>query len=413
MSNETPAESGIAEKTVQASAPKRLSKKAEPADNDEVHSDPDGAARIAPEAANPKSSKRQSDPIRKWTVFILLVLALLLALQITSDRIAPVTSKSTVEGLIIPIAPQVSGEISAVHIADNQIVDAAAPLFDLDPVSFQLAVDAAQAQLEVAGQTIGASTEQVAAAEAKLAEARAELVNVRAQAERVLTLVKKGAYAKARGDKAESELAQSEADVQAAEAELREAQQSLGPTGENNPQLRAASAQLGIAQFNLSKTKIVAPAQGYISNLRVGVGSAAQSGKPIATLIDLDGAWVVAFFRENQIANIKQGDPVEIILETRPGEVLRARVADWGAGVMTINQDAPTGELVQLPSSGNWLTQPQRFPVRIEFDPPDEFPRPIRLGTQVTVMVYTAKSAPLDPLWRLYMRAVSWLTYVY
>ena len=157
----------------------------------------------------------------------------------------------------------------------------------------------------------------------------------------------------------------------------------------------------------------MAPTRGYISNLRVGVGNAAQAGKPIATLIDLTGAWVVAYFRENQIANIREGDPVEMVLEIRPGEIVRGRVADWGAGVMTINQNAQTGELVQLPSSGNWLTQPQRFPVRIEFDPPDQIPRPIRLGAQATVMIYTGKSAPLDPVLRFYMRAISWLTYVY
>lgn len=375
--------------------------------------DPDASGKTVPEVSEPKRAARKRDPVRRWTLLILVLLALLLTIQIISDRIAPVTSKSTIEGLIIPIAAQVAGEISAVHAIDNQIVDEAAPLFDLDPVPFRLAVDVAQAQLEAAGQSIGASTEEVAVAEAQLAEARARLGNVRAQSERILVLVKQGTYAKARGDQAESERARAESDVQAAEAELRKAQQALGPAGENNPQLRAASAQLGLAQYNLAETKILAPTRGYLSNLRVGVGNVVQPGKPIATLIDLNGAWIVSYFRENQIANIRQGDPVEIVLEIRPGDVLRGRIADWGAGVMTINQNAATGELVQLPATGNWLTQPQRFPVRIEFDPPDQIPRPIRLGSQATVMVYTEKSGLLDPLWWFYMRAVSWLTYVY
>ena len=353
------------------------------------------------------------DPVRKWTLIVLVVVCVLIALQIASDRTAPVSSQGTMELLVLPIAPGVSGQIAEVLVFDNTIIEAGSPLFRIDPTPFQLAVDNAEAQLAASGQAVGASTAQVATAQSLLAERRANLVNVRAQTERTLELVKRGVLAVSQGDDATSELARAEADVQAAEAELERAQAALGPQGADNPQIRAASANLATAQFNLEQTRAISPVRAFVTNLKLATGQFAQAGQPVMTLIDLQGAWIVAYFRENQLGNVKAGDAVEIALDVRPGEVWQGKVTGIGGGIMTVNQQANSGALVQLPKGGEWLTSPQRLPVRIEFDPPDRIPPGIRLGSQVTVMVKADGYGVLSPIWWAYLRALSWLSYVY
>ena len=63
------------------------------------------------ESAEPKDrpDRAPRDPVRRWTVIVAGLLLFLLALQIASDRTAPVSSIGTVEGLVLPIAPRISG----------------------------------------------------------------------------------------------------------------------------------------------------------------------------------------------------------------------------------------------------------------------------------------------------------------
>ena len=149
------------------------------------------------ESADPRDppgekAKAPRDPVRRWTIVVAAALLFLLALQIASDRTAPVSSIGTVEGLVLPISSRVSGELLRVAVSDDEIVEAGTLLFEIDPTPFRLAVEAAEADLAQVGQSIGASTADVAAAQARVAEAEAVLTNSRAQAERTLELVERG-----------------------------------------------------------------------------------------------------------------------------------------------------------------------------------------------------------------------------
>ena len=181
---------------------------------------------------------------------------------------------------MLPISPRISGELLRVAVSDDEIVEAGALLFEIDPTPFRLAVEAAEADLAQVGQTIGASTADVAAAQARVAEAEAILTNSRAQAERTLELVKRGVTPAAEGDKASADVASGEATVAAAEADLRSAEEALGPAGADNPQLRAAQAALETAQFDLGQTQVVAPTRGRVTNFSLGPGETATAGQP-------------------------------------------------------------------------------------------------------------------------------------
>jgi multidrug resistance efflux pump len=363
--------------------------------------------------AESQAPERQRDPVRRWTFIVGSFLLLLLALQIASDRTAPMTSIATVEGLVLPISSRVSGELLRVAVSDDQTVEAGALLAEIDPTPFRLAVEAAEAELERAGQSIGASTAEVAAAQANLAQEQAELANTSAQAERTLELVRRGVVPAAQADQVTAEVATGEAAVAAAEAGLRRAEEALGPAGEDNPQLREAQSSLETAQFNLSQTTLVAPVRGLITNLSLGPGETATPGQPLLSMIDLRGGWIIAWFRENQLGNLAEDDRAEVVLDLFPGQVWKARVVSFSAGINTVNQAAPPGGLVDTPPESTWLNEPQRFAVRLEFDPPDSLPYISRLGSQATVMVYTHDAAWLDPLWAFFMRVRALISYVY
>ena len=78
-----------------------------------------------------------------------------------------------------------------------------------------------------------------------------------------------------------------------------------------------------------------------------------------------------------------------------------------------INQSASPGGLVDTPPQQQWLSEPQRFGVRLQFDPPDTRPPNVRLGSQATVMVYTEEAGRLRPLWKLLIRVRVLISYVY
>ena len=157
----------------------------------------------------------------------------------------------------------------------------------------------------------------------------------------------------------------------------------------------------------------MAPTRGRVTNFSLGPGETVTAGQPILTMIDLQGAWIIGYFRENQLANMNVGDAAEVALDVLPGQVWPAQLVSFAAGIMTVNQTAAPGGLVDTPPQQQWMAEPQRFGVRLQFDPPDERPPNVRLGSQATVMVYTDEAGLLRPLWKLLIRVRALISYVY
>jgi multidrug resistance efflux pump len=309
---------------------------------------------------------------------------------------------------MVRIAPEVGGRVIEVGVATDQRVEPGTLLFRIEPDQYVLAVRRAEAQLETAGQTIGASTAAVATAQAKLVEAIAKRENARDQTSRDLELVRRGVYAEARRAQAQAIVDTAEAVVDQAEAELERARQTLGPKGADNPQIREAMVSVAQANLDLQRTKVLAPSEGGVTNLSLTTGQVLAKGEPAMTYIDIREIWIEAAFRENSLESIAIGNPVEIVLDILPGRVFTGRVAALGYGVGNRSVDARTG-LPNPSSQSGWIRSPQPMPVRIEFD---EEVRPLRLGSQATVMVYSSGNGFMNALGYIRMRLVALLTYV-
>jgi multidrug resistance efflux pump len=373
--------------------------------------DDDAPASSSGDESKPAPETPPPDPVRRLVRRVAFLCAALFVWYVAADRFTPYTDQARVDGYVVPIVPEVSGRVIEVAVKINQPVDAGQLLLRIDPRDYQLAVDAAEADLERAGQDIGTGTADIAAAQARLADAKAQLANERVQADRRITLEGLGVASKTEADRARAMLSRAEARLGTAEADLEKAIENLGDDGSNNTGVRAAMAVLEKARDDLASTAIYAPSTGGITNVELGVGQYATAGQPIMTFISAADAWVVAHLRENSLGNLDAGDEAEIVLDVAPGRVFKGRVASIGYGVETDSRNQ-LGTLPTVNTQSGWLRDPQRFPVIIRFA--DEETRGLRrAGGQADVVIYAGTNYLMNPLAWLWIRFVGILSFVY
>lgn len=367
---------------------------------------PDLADEQTPDSPPPPAA----NPIRRLTFIVLAFGAALFVYSLFADRLTPYTDQATVQAYVVRLAPDISGRVKSVNIADNQAAKPGQVLFTLDPERYQIAVESAEAQLATAGLNVGASTAGLAASEAALAQAQANLANARRQSKRTFDLVKRGFQTRSQSDQAQATLGTAIASADQALAEVERARQSLGPRGAANPQVRQAQATLRKARRDLADTVVRAPSDGVITNRQLATGQYVSAGQPVMTFFDSGAIWVDSEMEENALEHIKVGDPVGIALDIRPGRVYRGTVESIGWGVDSQEVDSQTG-LPTIRNDSGWVREPQRFAVRVRFDP-DDRPKGIRVGSQANVVVYTGASPLTDAIGRLWIGVVSYLSYL-
>ena len=363
------------------------------------------------EEAAPETVK---DPVRTWTFIILALVGVLLVWYLISDRVTPYTSQARVHALVIPVSPEVSGTVISVAVGNNQRVKAGQEFFQIDPSRNQLAVETAEADLQTARQSLGASSANVDAAEAALVSAEANRVRAEKDAVRLKRIQKEdpGAISVRRVESAEATLTAAQGQVASAAANIEKAQQDLGQSGEQNSRILQAQSALDQAKLNLERTTIRAPEDGVVTDVRVNNGNYANAGTPQLTFISVKNIWVQADFTENNLGNVRLGNTVGMVFDVLPGRVLSGTVREIGYGVAV--NSAPLGSLPTIENDRDWLRASQRYPVLIDFPfPTREDGTDLRVGSQVSVVVFTKEGGLISLLARFQIWLNSILTYAY
>jgi multidrug resistance efflux pump len=354
------------------------------------------------------------DPVRRWTLILLAIAAVLLAWYLRSDRVTPYTTQARVNALVVPIAPEVSGTITGVLVSNNQAVSEGQELFQIDIERYRLAVQTAEANLEAARQAVGAAEANVTAAEASVAAAKASVERARLDAARMRNIREQdpGAISERRIESAEASLAVAESQLVAARANLERAVQDLGAEGDRNARILQAQAALDQALLNLERATVRSPDKGVVTGVRLDRGNFAAAGAPQMTFIASHNIWVQADFTENNLGNIEAGDKVAIVFDSLPGRVFEGKVREVGFGVAV--DTAPLGSLPTIQNDPNWLRDAQRYPVLIDFEfPAGKLAPVLKVGSQASVVVYTGRHWLMNPLARLRIWMVSILSYAY
>lgn len=379
------------------------------AKEEKPNSAPESPPAPAPAAA------AQKDPVRKWTLVILVVCAVLIGWHLRSDRVTPMTSQARVHALVVPIASEVSGTVTSVLVGNNQLVEAGQELFRVDEEQLRYAVQTAEAALEQAYQAQGAAGANVDAARASLESAWANAERSRLDVERMRRIREQdpGAISERRLESAEASYALSQAQVKAAEAAVQAAIEQLGEPGDRNATVQQALAALDSARLNLERATVRAPDAGVVTGLQLDKGNFAGAGQPQMTFIATHNIWIQADFKENNLGHLEPGDDVAIVFDVLPGRVIRGTVRETGFGVDVGNP--PLGKLPTIQNDKSWLRSAQRYPVLIDFDLPRDGDGRVHLkvGSQATVIVYTGTHPVFNLLGRLLMRLRSYLEYAY
>jgi multidrug resistance efflux pump len=353
------------------------------------------------------AAETASPPPRKRVLFSVLLVALAVTgvmLVLWAWRLPPFTSgvqhtdNAYVRGQVTVIAPQVAGYVTSVEVQDFQSVKAGQLLATVDDRIYRQRLEQARAQLHAAqaalansAQTQTSARGSVAQTEASIAGAQAQVAKAQADFNRSQTLFNGGWVAQAQVDVARTALRAAQAQLAAARAQQGIARTGVTSAVVGRGSLEAAvenaRAQVHLAEIDLANTRIVAPRDGKLGEIGVRQGQQVAVGSQLMALVP-DRIWVTANYKENQLKDIRVGQPVELSVDALGGQVLTGRVERiapaTGSEFSVIRPDNATG---------NFTKVAQRVPVRIAFDPGQQGLERLAPGMSVTARVDTGGGA--------------------
>lgn len=303
------------------------------------------------------------------------------------------TDNAFVQADTVQISPQVAGYVVEVLVADNQHVEAGQVLARIDPTSFQARLDQARANAAALEAAVGAVDDKAALEQAMIAQRAAGLASARAEAGRMDAdlkrygdLAEKGWVSDQKLSSVRAGAAQSAASVTQAQAALdaeKRTAESLGSArAQTVAQVAAARAAVEQARLDLERTVIRAPAAGVVGARSVRPGQLVQPGVTLMSVVPLGKAFVVANFKETQLARLRIGQPVEIKADAFGGQTIRGRVQSFAP--------ATGAEFALIPvenAVGNFTKIAQRIPVRIAVDDGEPLASALRPGLSVEIKV--------------------------
>lgn len=355
----------------------------------------DTAAPAAPPAASPQPAPpppRGNPALRRrllagLAIVVVVALVVWIVTHVLFAAPEEETDDAYVAGDVVAITARDPGTVLALRADNTQSVKAGQPLIDLDPLTADVNVAAAAADLARAVRSTRADFTRVSQSDAAIVQAQAQLS--RAQDD----------YARRRGAAAQGavsgeELSHAADAVRVASAQLRLAQQQRaqaqsavqGTSADTNPAVLAAAAAYRRAAITRSHMAIAAPIDGVVAQRTVQVGQQVAAGTPLMAIVPLTRLWVDANFRETQLKDLRIGQPATVIADMYGDDVVyHGRVVGLAAGSGNAFALLPPQN-----ASGNWIKIVQRVPVRIALDPRELKANPLRVGLSVNATVDTA-----------------------
>jgi membrane fusion protein (multidrug efflux system) len=288
----------------------------------------------------------------------------------------------------------------------------------------RVAVEVSRAQVAEVRARVEGRRSAVAAAQADAAVAEASLDKARRDLERMARLVAQGLVsvqehetaqttdraagatqeaARRRLAQAERETEQAAAEVRTRELAVQQAERRVGEAeallaeaesqraqvpmkeaaaGRATANVEQARADLAAAELQLTKTKVRAPVDGVVSKKTVELGQLVQPGQPLLALVPLHGVWIVANFKETQVARLRPGQRATIKVDTFPDRVFSGSVESISAGTGSRFSLLPPEN-----ATGNWVKVVQRVPVKVALDGYHANPHILRPGMSATVTI--------------------------
>jgi multidrug resistance efflux pump len=311
-----------------------------------------------------KKLKFFAESVKNISIFVGLGVVLIGAIVYAWWTFAPTTVDGRAFQFVIPIVPNVAGQVIEVPIQGMQVVDEGDVLFKIDPTPYQFTVDQLQASIDQA-------------------EAQKTLAEI--EVKRAAGLVRASAGPQSQLDQWNAQLASTVSSI----ASLK--------------------AQLGNAQWRLDETAVRAPHRGYVANLQLRPGNYVTT-MPVASsmsFVSSEEHFIVASFSQSAIRYINVGDPVEMVFRSRPGKVSTGKVVRIvrvsGSSQLKASGQLPT--MTGQPDNSRWA-------VMMGLEDKAEAESLPQSASASIIAVYTQKGKPVHIISKVVMRMNAWTGYL-
>jgi membrane fusion protein (multidrug efflux system) len=313
----------------------------------------------------------------------------------TVGRFLETTDNAYVQSDTSTLSPQVEGSVVAVPVTDNQMVKAGDPLVRIDDRDYRARLSQAKAELSAQQATLASIEQQLALQDSMIAQASATVDQTTAtlaqsgnDLERARRLWDSRNGSQQAFETADTDQKRATAGLASARAALANQQGQTAILQASHRQAQAQieklTAAVDLAQISLDRTVIHAPFDGVVGNKGVEVGQYVRPGTQLLSVVPLPSVYIVANFKETQLADMRVGQTVSLSIDAYPGKALVGKVESFAP--------ASGAEFSLLPpenATGNFTKVVQRVPVRIAIPIDNQLSGLLRPGLSVGVSVDT------------------------
>ncbi len=332
--------------------------------------------------------------IRKIVIGFLLAIAIYFGVKkIIFSITHETTDNAQIETSIVPVLTRISGYVKNISIKDYDSVKLNQLVVELDDAELQALLEEQKADLLQSNADLANAKAQLenAILTLKINKGTIDLKTIRKNKavtdfHRDENLFKDQAITKKQLDETEYQTAAANQEVINAQTEYTAANNKINVLKENvnkaNALIQMKQAKINETVLKISYTKITTPSNGKIGKKNINIGQFVQAGTPMFSVVNDSSYWIVANFKESQLASIVEGKKVKIRVDAYPDLDV--------TGTITSLSDATGAKFSLLPpdnSSGNFIKVTQRIPVKISIDKQAAFKNKLRAGMSVFITV--------------------------
>jgi membrane fusion protein (multidrug efflux system) len=307
------------------------------------------------------------------------------------------TDDAYVHAAKLMVSTDVSGLVQDVDVHEGQQVKKGQVLFRLDPKPFQIALDNAKAALAQAVQDVESTRATYKSMLGQISAQQAQVNLAQLTYNRYAALARSNAIAPSQLDQARGTLQTAQATLvslkQNADVQLAKLNGNPAMPAEQAPAYLKAKASVDEMQRQLDHAVVRAPFDGTVTEvdalqpgtLVISAMSAFTTTSAVG-IIASGNVWVEASMKETDLTYVKQGNPVEVTIDTYPGCTWNGKVAAISAA-----SDSAFSALPSENTSGNWVKVVQRIPVRVKLVGGNCMAKPLRAGMSAIISIDTGK----------------------
>ena len=344
------------------------------------------------ETASPASRRKET-----WVLIATLILAGVLVVAIYAvwnyDREHPFTDDAQLQANFVWVQAQVEGQVVKLSVRPNQLVRAGQELFQIDPRRYRQQLIQASKELLLVRQQNIAGQADVKAAQAQIAEQQAAIKTASEYAQSYSKMAEKEAASQLTAVGYRNALMTAQSKLLELQAELAKAIASLGGNEVQQARVENAQAAVALAKLKLEWTRVLAPADGYVTQMVLREGDVVQPGVQLFPFIESAQWWVQANFKEADVAGVTPGMQVKVSIDIYADRVFKGVVDSLSAG-----SAASFALLPPQNTTGNWVKVTQRIPVRVRLPAMDP-DYPYRYGASAEASIdldAPLQTAPVD-----------------